>query len=449
MTGKPEDGEYVDVLLIGGGVAAAAAAEELRRQGFRGSVALASRESDPPYHRFPLTKDYLRGRCAVDDLAVHSPEWWPANGIRLWLRAPVLDLDLTAATARIGRRTVRWGQALLATGATVRLLDRPGAGLHGVHYLRTTWNADDLRKELPAAHDVVVVGGSFVAAETAASIAALGYRTSMVFPEPVPLGRSLGTTVGHIVQAELCRLGVDIYGGDGVEALRGDDRVQSVVLTGGEELAADVVVVGIGAKPEVTLAKRVGLPLGPTGGVHCDATLRTGHGRIWAAGDVCEFDSVRHGRRVRIEHDRVAAAQGRHAARAMLGSTALFDDYPYFWTSIGEDLHIDVLALDTPGREVMPIDQGALRNLVSWQQVAGAGPGPRPEAFRFHADGETVGYASINGALSLPAVRRELTGGPAAAPGNGGAVPENGGAEPESVVPTLPGEARPRLRPGR
>ncbi|WP_063038611.1 NAD(P)/FAD-dependent oxidoreductase [Nocardia pseudovaccinii] len=409
MTGLPEDCE-VDILLIGGGVAAAGAAEELRRQGFRGSIALATRESDPPYYRFYLTKDYLRGGIAPDDLAVHSPEWWLDNNVQLWLRAPVQAIDLQTGTARIGRRSVRWGKALLATGANVRLLDCPGAGLHGVHYLRTTWNADDLRKDLQIARDAVVIGGSFIAAETAASIAALGVRTSMVFPESAPLARSLGGAVGSIVADELSRLGVTIRGGSIVESLRGDERVRTVVLADGAELRADVVVVGVGARPEVTLAKRSGLPLGTTGGVRCDATLRTGHENVWAAGDVCEFDSIRHGRRVRIEHDRVAAAQGRHAARAMLGSDAPFDTCLYFWTTIGADLHIDVLALDAPGHEVTPLDLTAHRDLVLRQRKRfGRTGGPEPAAFRYGAGGETIGYASINGALSLRAVQRDLT----------------------------------------
>ncbi|MEU2253589.1 FAD-dependent oxidoreductase [Nocardia xishanensis] len=409
MSGLPETDE-VDILLIGGGVAAAGAAEELRRQGFRGSVALATRESDPPYYRFYLTKDYLRGGIASDDLAVHSPEWWQDNDVQLWLRAPVLALDLEARTARIGRRSVRWGKALLATGANVRLLDCPGASLRGVHYLRTTWNADDLRKDLQTARDAVVVGGSFIAAETAASMAALGVRTSMVFPESAPLARSLGVPVGGIVEDELSRLGVAVRGSSIVKSLRGDDRVFTVVLADGTELRADVVVVGVGARPEVTLAKRSRLPLGATGGVLCDATLRTGHGHVWAAGDVCEFDSIRHGRRVRIEHDRVATAQGRHAARAMLGSDAPFDTYPYFWTTIGEDLHIDVLALDAPADEVTPLDPTAHRELLPRQPKRSGGTGgPAPAAFRYGAGGETVGYASINGALSLQAVQRELT----------------------------------------
>ncbi|MFE7718538.1 NAD(P)/FAD-dependent oxidoreductase [Nocardia rhizosphaerihabitans] len=408
MTGIPE--HEVDVLLIGGGVAAAGAAEELRRKGFSGSIALATRESEAPYHRFYLTKDYLRGTVAADDLTVHSPEWWQHNDVQLWLRSPVQSLDPDAKTARVGRRTVRWDKALLATGANVRLLDCPGAGLAGVHYLRTTWNADELRKDLQTANELVVIGGSFVAAETAASAAASGVRTTMVFPEPVPLARSLGAPVGRIVEAELTRLGVVVYSGVTVESLRGDDRVSGVVLAGGAELAADTVVVGIGARPEVTLAKRCGLGLGETGGVLCDSTLRTSDENIWAAGDVCEFDSIRHGRSVRIEHDRVASAQGRHAARAMLGDDVSFTTYPYFWTTIGADLHIDVMAIEAPGHEAVEWELPVRPDRLA-MHAAAEYPGPEPAVFYYRSNGETTGYAMVNGELSLPALHGILTDG--------------------------------------
>ncbi|MEU1996442.1 FAD-dependent oxidoreductase [Nocardia gamkensis] len=397
MTGAHEADE-VDILLIGGGVAAAGAAEELRRKGFAGTVALATRESDAPYHRFYLTKEYLRGAVAADDLAVHSPEWWQDNEIALWLRSPVLSLDPAARTARVGRRTVRWGKALLATGANVRLLDCPGSGLTGVHYLRTTGNADELLNDLIGTESLVVVGGSFVAAETAASAAALGIHTTMVFPEPVPLARSLGAPIGRIVEGELSRLGVVVHSGSVVESLCGDERVEGVVLAGGTTLPADTVVVGIGARPETTLAKRCGLGLGEGGGVLCDSTLRTSDPHIWAAGDMCEFDSARHGRTVRIEHDRVASAQGRHAARAMLGDTVSFIDYPYFWTTIGENLHIDVVATDAPGDAVVPWHLPLRPDTATWHTATG-GAGPEPAAYRYSSRGDTSGYAFVNGAL--------------------------------------------------
>lgn len=402
-----EEVQHVDVLLVGGGVASAAAADELRAQGFDGSIALASRENEPPYYRFYLTKEYLRGKIARDDLQVHSPEWWCDNNVELWLRSPVMNLDLAAHSAKVGRRTVSWSQVLLATGANVRTLACPGAGLAGVHYLRTTWNADALRDEMNTARTALVIGGSFVAAETAASLASTGLSTTMVYPEALPLERVLGAEMGLIVAAELKRLGVSLLPGVTVNEIAGEDRVSGAVLSTGETLATDIVVVGIGARPETMLAAKAGLDLADIGGVLCDSALRTPtDGTVFAAGDVCAFDSVHHGGVVRIEHDRVAAAQGAHAARSMLGGTEPFDAIPYFWTSIGEDLRIDVLS--TAG-ESAPFEEISLpRN----PDLAGHQPmGARETALRGFsqtADGATRGLASINGALHLDVARTML-----------------------------------------
>lgn len=185
-----------------------------------------------------------------------------------------------------------------------------------------------------------------------------------------------------------------------MEAILGEARAHAVLLSTAEELPADVVVVGIGARPEATLARRAGLTLGATGGVLCDRTLRAEHPSVWAAGDVCEFDSVRHGRHVRIEHDRVAAAQGRHAARSMLGEPHPFDTYPYFWTSIGEDLRIDVLRLEAAGTRIAPVD------FEDHPDLRGAGAGRHP-AFHYGAEGRATGFASVNGSLDLRVARRQ------------------------------------------
>ncbi|NKY42053.1 NAD(P)/FAD-dependent oxidoreductase [Nocardia cerradoensis] len=406
MTGKPVDGQHVDILLVGGGVAAANAAEELRRNGFDGTIAVATRESDPPYYRFYLTKEYLRGKVSREDLFVHSPEWWQDNDIALWLRAPVANPDLDAHTVRVGRRTVSWGRMLLATGSTVRPLICEGAGLRGVHYLRTTWNAADLRDEARSAARAVVVGGSFIAAETAASLAALGLDVAMVFPEDLPFVRALGAPIGALVADELARLGVRMVPHTTAAAFQGTERVDAVTLSTGVHLPADLVVVGTGSRRETTLATAAGLPLGPAGGILCDSTLRA-HDAVWAAGDVCEFHSVRLGRATNIEHDRVAAAQGRHAARSMLGAKEPFDALPYFWTSVGAELRIDVLGFHGPGRQPQPLNLAHHPDLAA-RFTPTRGLVGTPQAFRYSVEGSTVGYASVNGALHLRVAGRHL-----------------------------------------
>ncbi|WP_051581677.1 NAD(P)/FAD-dependent oxidoreductase [Pseudonocardia acaciae] len=327
---------HVDVLLIGGGVAAASAAAELRRRGFDGSMALATRELDPPYHRPPITKQLLGPDAEAYDLAVHPADWWADNDVRLHTRSAVLSLDTAAHTATLANGTVlRYGRALLATGAMVRRL--PAGSLSGgIHYLRVPANAHKLRAEAKDADRAVLVGGSFLATEVAASLAALGTRVTMVMPERAPLAEAFGAGVGDHLAGLLAARDVELLCGEQVAGFTGNGRVDGVGLVSGRRLPADLVVVGIGAVPDTKLAAKAGLRIGPTGGIACDETLRTSEPDVFAAGDVCEYHSVVHGRRLRVEHEHHAAAQGATAARGLLGDPTPHREIPYFWTDLAD-----------------------------------------------------------------------------------------------------------------
>jgi 3-phenylpropionate/trans-cinnamate dioxygenase ferredoxin reductase subunit len=330
-----------DILLVGGGIASASAASELRERGFEGSILLATRELDPPYHRPPITKGYLQGREDRDSTLIHPVPWYAEHDVEVRTRAGVMGLDLEARTAKIGREIVRFGQALVATGAGVRRLQAEGGQRDGIHYLRALPNADKLRGELDDAQRVVVVGGSYIATEVAASLTLLGKRCTMVMQEALPLERHFGAVAGQFVHDLLTAHGIEVVAEADVSAFDGegegeDGRVGAVVCEDGRRVEADLVVVGVGATPDVMLARKAGLELGESGGVACDRRLRTSAEGIFAAGDMCEYDSVLHGRRLRIEHEEVAAAQGRHAARAMLGSDEPFAEVPYFWSDLAD-----------------------------------------------------------------------------------------------------------------
>jgi 3-phenylpropionate/trans-cinnamate dioxygenase ferredoxin reductase subunit len=328
-----------DILLIGGGIASASAADELRERGFEGSILLATRELDPPYHRPPITKGYLQGREDRVSTLIHPPQWYDEHDVEVRTRAGVMDIDLEARTAKIGRELVGFGKALVATGAGVRRLQADGGQRDGIHYLRALPNADKLRGDLDDAERIVVVGGSYIATEVAASLTLLGKRCTMVMQETLPLERHFGAAVGQFVHDLLTAHGIEIVAGADVSAFEGegeDGRVSAVACSDGRRVDADLVVVGVGATPDVMLARKAGLELGESGGVACDGRLRTSAEGIFAAGDMCEYDSVLHGRRLRIEHEEVAAAQGRHAARAMLGSDEPFAEVPYFWSDLAD-----------------------------------------------------------------------------------------------------------------
>jgi 3-phenylpropionate/trans-cinnamate dioxygenase ferredoxin reductase subunit len=329
-----------DILLIGGGIACAHAADELRKGGFEGSIMLVTREMDAPYHRPPLTKGYLQGREDRESTLIWPQEWYAEHDVELLLRTPVMDMDLEAHTAKLGREWVGFGQALVATGAGIRRLQAEGGMRDGIHYLRALGNADKLRKELEGAERVAVVGGSYIATEVAASLTLLGKQVTIVMQEQLPMERHFGATAGQFAHDLLSSHAIEIVASADVSGFEGegedDAPVTAVVCADGRRIETDLVVVGVGATPDIMLARKAGLDLGETGGVACDARLQTSVEGIFAAGDMCEYDSVLHGRRLRIEHEEVAGAHGRHAARAMLGSDEPFREVPYFWSDLAD-----------------------------------------------------------------------------------------------------------------
>jgi 3-phenylpropionate/trans-cinnamate dioxygenase ferredoxin reductase subunit len=327
----------VDILLVGGGIASASAAHTLREQGFEGSILLVGREPHPPYHRPPASKEYLRGEHDAEGAHVHPADWWEANGVELLTRTSVLELDHAAHTAKLStKEEVGFDRALIATGAMVRRLSVDGAQLEGIHYLRALGNADGIREEAEGADAVVCVGGSYIASEVAASLTELGSAVTMVMLEDHPLERGFGTTAGRFFRRVLEEHGVEVVGGDEVARFEGAERVERVVTRSGRSLDAQAVICGVGAVPDVMLARKSGLTIGELGGVLCDSRLRTSAPDIYAAGDMCEYDSVVHRRVVRIEHEDVAAAQGATAARNMLGADAAHDEVPYFFSDLSD-----------------------------------------------------------------------------------------------------------------
>ena len=325
------------VLIVGGGAAGTACAEELRGRGYDGPIVLAARDPDPPYERPPVSKEYLRGEAPAAPLHV------PAD-VDLRTRTSVLKLDVEARSARLSAgEPVRYDSALLAPGANVRRLRFEGAQLGGIHYLRALGNADALRADAADAERVVLVGGSYIACEVAASLTALGHACTLVMLEEAPLTAHFSPAVGAFFAALLRERGIELVTADGVERFEGDDRVRRVTTASGRALAADLVVMGTGAVPDVLLARASGLALGETGGIACSAALATSADGVWAAGDACEYDSLLHRRRARVEHWEVARAQGRHAAAAMLGEAAPYEEVPYFWSDMADWCTLEAL----------------------------------------------------------------------------------------------------------
>ena len=222
----------------------------------------------------------------------------------------------------------------MATGANVNILRVEGAAQEGIHYLRAFGNSDRIREAAEAAERVVLIGGSYIGCEVAASLTAKGTDCAIVMMEEVALSRTFGEEVGRFFHELLESKGVEIHGGETLEAFEGDGDVKAVVTESGKVVEGDCVVVGAGVKPDVMLAQKAGLEI--DNGITCDATLQSSVEGIYAAGDVCYYDSIIHGRRLRIEHWDVAMQQGQHVARAMLGDDSPYEVVPYFFSDLAD-----------------------------------------------------------------------------------------------------------------
>jgi 3-phenylpropionate/trans-cinnamate dioxygenase ferredoxin reductase subunit len=324
----------VEYALIGGGLAGGNCARWLREEGADGSILLIGREPDLPYNRPDCSKDYLRGEKPREDVLFRPADWFAEQDIEALTKVSVTEVDLEQRTAKLSNGDqVKFGQAMLATGANVRRLNVPGCELDGIHYLRTFGNSDTIREDA-AGKKVVLIGGSYIASEVAASLTELGSSCALVMMESVVLSRGFGEQAGRFFEDRLREHGIEIYADDSLERFEGDGRVQKVITKSGLELEADAVVIGAGVAPDVSLARAAGLGLGDSGGVIVDSKLRTPISGVFAAGDIAEYDSVVHRRRLRIEHWDVAFNQGKTAALNMLGRNQPHDVVPYFFSDL-------------------------------------------------------------------------------------------------------------------
>jgi len=316
-------------------MASANCAAELRKRGAEGSVLLVGREPEPPYERPPVSKEYLRGEAERADAYVNPPSWYEENGVELLTGRNVMALDTENRTAKIqGGEEVAFGQALLGTGAMVNILRVEGAENEGIHYLRAFGNSDAIRAEAEDAKHVVLIGGSYIGTEVAASLTAKGVRCTILAMEDVVLSRTFGEDAGRWFQGQLEAHGVAFHGGEELEAFEGDGRVSAVLTKSGLSVECDAVVVGAGVRPDAMLAERAGIEV--DGAILCDSKLRTSAEGIYAAGDCCSYDSVVHGRRIHVEHWDVAMQQGMHVAANMLGAESDYDVVPYFFSDLAD-----------------------------------------------------------------------------------------------------------------
>ena len=319
-------------VIVGASLAGAKAAETLRAEGFDGRLVMIGAESERPYERPPLSKDYLLGKAERDTIYVHPPQWYAEHDVdlRLGVAATGLDPSGHQVTLADGSRA-GYTKLLLTTGSSPRRLTVPGAGLDRVLYLRSAHDSDRLKAAFGAASRVAVIGGGWIGLETAAAARSAGAEVTVLEAAELPLLRVLGREVAEVFASLHRDNGVDLRTGVQVAEITGaGGRADGVLLGDGSRVPADVVVVGIGITPNTQLAAQAGVKV--DNGVVVDERLRSSDPDIYAAGDVaCAFHPLL-GKHIRVEHWANALNQPLIAARAMLGHDVAYDRVPYFYT---------------------------------------------------------------------------------------------------------------------
>lgn len=315
------------VVIIGGGAAGNAAAEELRKEGYSGQITMLSADDSPPCDRPNLSKGYLAGAAADASNYLRPKNFYKDHEIDLILNARVSVIDIHNGRVEMAHGSSHpFGALLLATGAEPVRLDIPGATLAHVHYLRTVTDSHRLVTKALSSKRAVIIGASFIGLEVAASLRARDVAVDVVGLEGVLMERVLGAEVGRFIRKLHEEHGVRFH--LGTTAISISD--QHVTLKNGEILQADLVVIGIGVRPQIELAERAGLAIDR--GVLVDEYLETSAPRIFAAGDIARWPDPLSGDRIRVEHFVVAERQGQTAARNILGHRERFDAVPFFWT---------------------------------------------------------------------------------------------------------------------
>lgn len=324
-----------DVVIVGTGHGGAQAAISLRQFGFEGSILMVSRDTEPPYERPPLSKEYLAGDKPFERLLIRPAEFWDSKKIEIELGCNIVSIDAESHVAiSEDDRRFAYGSLVWAAGGEPRMLSCPGAHLQGVHGVRSRADVDRIVASLRSgAHRIVVIGGGYVGLEAAAVLRKIGREVVLVEALPRVLSRVAGETISDFVQSMHTKQGVDLRLGVGVKRLVGDGfKVSGVELTDGTHIPADMVIVGIGIIPSVEPVKRTGA----TGenGIDVDKQCRTSVAGIFSIGDcACYANAWAGGRHFRVESVQNASDMANTVAKVLCGQDVTYDALPWFWSN--------------------------------------------------------------------------------------------------------------------
>jgi NADPH-dependent 2,4-dienoyl-CoA reductase/sulfur reductase-like enzyme len=343
-------------VIIGGGIAGQRGTDGIRKVDEEGSIVLVTMEHHMPYQRPPLSKGYLMGKEGLDKVYLKEDVYYGENDIDIisGVRATWLAPDTRVVTLDSGQ-LLQYEKLLLATGGYARCLSIPGNDLPGVFTLRTIKDADAIRTAAEEAKRALVLGGSFIGSEAASSLTQIGLDVTMVFPKPRLLEAIVPEELSDWLRVKYEAQGVQVLVGNTPDRLEGNGRLGRAVLTGGETLDVDLVVMGVGVRLNTELAQAAGLEMTEKGAVLVDEYLRTSNPDIYAAGDIAAWPDATFGKRLRVEHWDVARRQGQRAGQNMAGDEKPYTSLPYFFSDLF-DLSFEVWG-----------------DLTSWDQVVRRG----------------------------------------------------------------------------
>ncbi|WP_428522366.1 NAD(P)/FAD-dependent oxidoreductase [Roseibium sp.] len=320
-----------EIVIVGAGQAGAQVAQSLRQGGFEGALRLIGDEAHPPYQRPPLSKKFLAGEIGAEGLWLRPPAFYTTNTIDHIPNTSVVGIDRSAKRVQLENGdTISYGKLVLATGTKARLLPIKGSEKDGVVTLRSIGDVDAIRDRLSKSQNLVIIGAGYIGLEVAAVARALGKDVCVIEAQDRPMKRVVSETVSGFFAKLHSDNGVQLRLNTGIEALEGGEAVESIKLSNGDSVPADLVLVAVGAEPNDQLAADAGLDT--DNGVLVDGAAQTSDPDIYAVGDCTRFYSGRYSRSVRMESVQNAIDQAKVAAQALLGQDVDYDPLPWFWS---------------------------------------------------------------------------------------------------------------------
>jgi apoptosis-inducing factor 3 len=330
MARLDENKDQRNFVIIGGGAAGNAAAQSMREHGFEGKILMITADERLPYDRPNLSKDYLSGEADPAWMPLRPKEFFDDHEIEILFKKNVDKINPEKKTISFNGEEINYDKLLIATGGIPKKLDIPGKDLNNIFYLRSFGDSDRIIEAAKNSKRAVVVGASFIAMECAWSLHERGIDVTVAAPEDIPFKKVFGEEIGNLFKNEHAKHGIKFKLEKNIESFEGEKKLGYVVLSGGEKIPTDFVVVGIGVKPATDFLKTFNLE--KDGGINVNSYLQIEQD-IYAAGDIARFNDPILNRRIRIEHWRTAEQQGRLAGMNMAGNENEYNSIPFFWTA--------------------------------------------------------------------------------------------------------------------